>query len=378
VIMSLQQSARLSALILTVFVFVQAGLAQSNQSWTSSSQQESPNATINPLRTSESHTESDGRASNRTSVETMGMDGRYVPYSDIETQSVRVNDTTVRNIQRAFGRDVDGHRVLIQEKQEEVRSLPGGAQSVSRTFSNPDANGALQVVQRELEDSKQVSPGVRVTNTTILSPDINGGLAPAVRTEQRETRSSDGTVESSKSTLLNDGTSTWRLSEVRESTSKPESPELRTKEERVFRPDSTGKLALTERTVSHESQATGGDKGETVDTYSTNVPGVAGDDSMQLVQRATTVQRNSAGTQSTVRQVEQPRPGSVGGSLHVTQEAIDIVRPDASGNARVSRTIETPDSDGRMGQVWVDTGKTDNPAAIQVDTKAPAQKAVKK
>src|SRR5215510_13127572 len=136
-----------STLILTFFVCAQAGLAQGNQSWTSTRQQESPNATINPLRTTESHTESDGRMANRTSVETMGMDGRYVPYSDIETQSVRLNDTTVRNIQRAYGTDVDGHRVLIQEKQEEIRSLPGGAQTVTRTFSNPDANSALQVVQ---------------------------------------------------------------------------------------------------------------------------------------------------------------------------------------------------------------------------------------
>lgn len=370
--------ALFSILTFSFVGFAQAGLAQGNQSWTSSSQQDSPNATINPLRTTESHTESDGRTVNRTSVETMGMDARYVPYSDIETQSVRVNDTTVRTVQQAFGRDVDGHRVLIQEKQEEIRSLPGGAQTVTRTFSNPDANGSLQVVQRELEDSKQVSSGVRVTNTTIFSPDINGGLSPAVRTEQKEARGADGTIESSKSTLLNDGTSAWKLSEVRESTSKPAGPELRTKEERVFRPDSTGKLALAERTVSHESQASGGDKRETVDRYSTSVPGVAGDDNLQLVQRATTVQRNSAGNQSTIRQVEQPSPGSVGGSLQVTQEAIDIVRSDATGTARQSRTILTPGSDGRMGQVWVDTGKTDNPAVIQVDIKAPAQKAEKK
>src|SRR5215469_758968 len=304
--MPLFRPALLSALIWVFFVLAQAGLAQSDQSWTSSSQQDSPNATINPLRTVESHTESDGRIMNRTSVETMGMDGRYVPYSDLETQSVRVNDTTVRTIQRAFGWDVDGHRVLIQEKQEEIRSLPGGAQTVTRTFSNPDANGALQVVQREREDSKQIRPGVQVTNTTILSPDINGGLSAAVRTEQRETRGKDGTIESSKSTLLNDGTGAWKLSEVRETTSKPESPELRTKEERIFRPDSTGRLALAERTVSHESQASGGEKREAVVTYSTNVPGVAGDSSLQLVQRATTVQRNSAGSQSTIQQIEQP------------------------------------------------------------------------
>jgi len=376
--MPIFRRALFSALILSLFGSAQAALAQGNQSWTSSSQQDSPNATMNPLRTMESHTESDGRVVNRTSVETMGLDGRYVPYSDIESQSVRVNDNTVRNIQRAFGRDVDGHRVLIQEKQEEIRSQPGGTQTVTRTFSNPDANGSLQVVQRELQDSKQISPGIRVTNTTIFSPDINGGLSPAVRTEEKETRGADGAIESSKSTLLNDGTSAWRLSEVRESRSKPEGPELRTKEERIFRPDGTGKLALAERTVIHESQASGGDKSETVDTYSTNVPGVAGDNNLRLVQRATTVQSNSAGTQSTIRQVEQPLPGSVGGSLQVTQEAIDIVRPDPHGNAKVSRTILTPESDGRMGQVWVDTGKTDNPAAIQVDIKAPTEKAAKK
>jgi len=370
--------AGFSALILTISGLAQPGLAQDNQSWTSSSQQNSPNATINPLRTSESHTASDGSAVSRTSVETMGMDGRYVPYANLETQSVRVNDTTVRTTQRAFGWDVDGHRVLIQEKQEEIRSLPGGAQTVTRTFSNPDANGALQVVQREMEDSRQIRPGVQVTNTTILSPDINGGLSAAVRTEQRETRGNDGTIESSRSTLLNDGTGAWKLSEVRETTSKPESPELRTKEERIFRPDSTGRLALAERTVSHESKASGGEKREMVDTYSTNVPGVAGDDNLQLVQRASTVQRNSAGTQSTIQQIEQPSPGSVGASLHLTQEVIDIVRPDASGNTRQNRTILTPDSDGRMGQVWLDTGKTDNPAAIQVDIKAPVQKPAKK
>jgi hypothetical protein len=30
--------------------------------------------------------------------------------------------------------------------------------------------------------------------------------------------------------------------------------------------------------------------------------------------------------------------------------------------------ILTPSSDGGLGQVWVDTGKTDNQAAIKVDT----------
>ena len=338
------------------------------QSWTAGSQQGSPGEAVNPTRTNETHTEADGRVVDRTSVETLGPDGRYVPYSDTEKESRRINDTTVRNIERTFGRDSDGHRTLIQERQEESRSLPGGEQKVTRTVSNPDANGRLQVVQRELEESKQVSPGVRVTNTTVITPDGNGGFSAAVQTEQRETKSSDGRVESKKSTLLSDGTGGWKLSEVRESMTKQDG-QVRSKDERVLRPDSIGNLAVVEHTVNKQAQTAARERRDTTETYSTNVPGVAGDGSLQLVQRETTIQRTtSGGAQSTVQQIEQPRPGELSDDLHITQEAIDIVRPGGSGTTDQSHIILTPDSDGRLGQVWIDTGKTDNPSTIKVDT----------
>jgi len=63
----------------------------------------------------------------------------------------------------------------------------------------------------------------------------------------------------------------------------------------------------------------------------------------------------------------------LGNSLQVTQEAIDIVRPGSGGSADQTHTILTPDADGRLGQVWIDTGKTGNPAAIKVDTTAPSK-----
>jgi len=66
-----------------------------NQSWTASSQQGSPGGVVNPTRTNETHTEADGRVVDRTSVETLGPDGPYVPYSDTEKESRRINDTTV-------------------------------------------------------------------------------------------------------------------------------------------------------------------------------------------------------------------------------------------------------------------------------------------
>jgi hypothetical protein len=340
------------------------------QSWTASSQQGSPGEAVNPTRTNETHSEVNGRVVDRTSVETLGPDGRYVPYSDTEKESLRINDTTVRNIERAFGRDSDGHRTLIQERQEESRSLPGGEQKVTRTISNPDVNGGLQVVQRELEHSQQLRLGVRVTETTVLTPDGNGGFSAAVRTEERETKTSDGTVESRKSTLLSDGIGGWKLSEVRENTTRQEG-EIRSKDERVLRPDSTGNLAVVEHTVDKQAQTGAGETRDTAETYSTNVPGVAGDSSLQLVQRETTVRRTeSGGAQTSARQIEQPRPGDFSDGLHVTQEAIDIVRPGGNGTADQSRVILAPDSDGRLSQVWIDTGKTNNPSAIKVDTSA--------
>jgi hypothetical protein len=376
----LKSSALFSVTVL--FGFAQLSLAQNtsgSQSWTASSQQEDPSGGKNPTRTSETHTVVDGRVIDKTLVETLGPDGRYVPYSETEKESVRVNDMTVRTIERSFGRAADGERTLIQERQEESQSLPGGEEKVVRTVSNPDSNGALQLVQRELEYSKQLSPGRRQTNTTVLTPDGDGRLTPALQTDQRETKSSDGTIDFKKTTLLSDGSGRWQLSEVREGTSKQENGQIVNKEERVLRPDSNGNLLIVERTVSKQTETGPGQKRDTIETYSTNVQGQAGNDSLQLVQRQTTIQRDTiqqdtaSGRLSTTRQIEQANPGDPSGGLHVTEKTIDIVQPGGIGTADEKRTIFTPDSDGRLHEVWVDVGKTGNPSAIQVDTRPAAK-----
>jgi len=354
----LKSSVAFSVTLLGLAPLCLAQNTSGNQSWTASSQQEDPNGAINPTRTRETHTVVDGRVVEGTLVETLGPDGQYVLYSDTERESGRVNNTTVRNVERSFARGPDGERTLIQERQEETHSLAGGEQKVVRTISNPDANGALQVVQRELEDSKQLSPGVRATTTTVLTPDVNGGLTPAVQIVERETQSSDGTINFKKTTQLSDGTGHWQLSEVREGTSKQENGPMRSKDERV----------------SKQTEIGSGEKRGTIETYSTNVPGQAGNDSLQLVQRETTVQQNAAaGGHSTTRQIERANPGDPSGGLRVAEETINIVKPGGSGTAHEKRTILSLDSDGRLGEVWVDVGKTGNPSVIQVDTRPPAK-----
>ena len=337
------------------------------QSWSSTNQQSDPSGSINATRITKTHSERNGRTVDTTSVLAVGPEGRYIPYSQTEKESVRVDANTVRTVERTYGTGPDGQRVLVQQSQEELRSFPDGAQKMTRTISNPDANGGLQVIRRELVDSKQVSTGVRETNTTVYSADGSGGLSAAVQVHEQETQASDGSVKFSKSTQLSDGAGHWNLSEVRQGTIKPEG-----KEENILRPDADGKLGVVERTVSQQKRAAGETRAIN-ETYSTNVPGQAGNDGLHLVQRESTVQRSASGRESTLRQVEAPNPGNPGDGLRVTQQAIDIVRPDGRGSAEQKSTVVTFGSDGQTQTAIVDIGSTSNPGVVRVDTKSSAK-----
>lgn len=359
-----------------VLGFAPVCLTQENSgggpNWTRSSQQQDPRGTLNPLRIHETHTEADGRVAYVKLIETLGPDGKYVLYSEVEKESVRIDATTVRDIERAFGRGPKGQKVLIQERREESRSFPDGEKKVLRTTLGPDANGALEVVQRELQDSKQLGPDERVTKTTLLTPDVNGGLTPAVQIEEQEKENGAGAIAFKRSTSLSDGAGHWHLAEVREgSRSKAKTNNEGSTEERVLRPDSNNKLAIVERTVGKQSEAEPEGKHGTIETYSSSVPGRAGTDSLQLVQRETIRDNIAAGTQSTRRQIERPNPGNPGDGLQVAQETIDIVRPTASSVTEQNRTFLTRDSDGRLGEVWIDTIKTDNTFATTESIRAP-------
>jgi len=337
-----------------------------SQSWAATTRQQLPSS-LNPSRTSETHTDASGRTVDNQSIETMGMYGRYAPYLDLHKETVKVDANTVRTVERAFGRDSEGRKTLVQVTEEEKRSLPGGEVKVVRTTSNPDANRALQVVQREIQDTRQISPNVQETKSTFLTASPNGGLAASMQTTERNTKTSDHNVEFRKSTLLPDSNGNWQLSEVREGTVKDDGKD-RTKEERVLQPGTDGNLSVVERTLSKESENAAGEKRSTVETYSNNLPGSPVEGSLRLNQRVTTVQRKGEdGTQSTVKQVEQRNPGQPSDTLGVTQEAIDIVRPGLGGTTRQTQTLRSLDSNGNLGVVSVDTRKQDNAPAIKVD-----------
>jgi hypothetical protein len=340
----------------------------SSKSWTSTADSQSGSA--NPTRTVESHTQSGNRTVDSQSIQRRDADGDFEPYQDIEKTTVRVDSTTVRTTTRTFGRDADGAKTLVQETAEETRTQAGGDSSIVRSTSNPDADGNLHVVQHEIEETKKTGKDAEETKTTVMLPGADGALAPVMMVQERRQKTND-TVASQKTTLLPDLNGNWQVSEVKQATTKQDGKN-RSTEERVSRPDADGKLSEVSRTVSKESENSG-EKSSTVENYSVDVQGAARDGSLHLVERSTATQRTSAtGQQDTGRQVEQPDPGDPGGGLRVTILTTDSVRTGVSG-AKATQTIQMRNANGSLQVVSVDTSKSDNVHAVQVQI-APSEK----
>jgi hypothetical protein len=193
-----------------------------------------------------------------------------------------------------------------------------------------------------------------------------------MQVQERRSRGANDTVESQKTTLFPDGSGNWRVSETRQATTRQEGKSS-SSEERVSRVDSDGKLREVSRSVSKESESVPGEKRNTLETYSVDVPGSARDGSLHLIERATTTQRTSStGEQITEQQVEQSKPGDPSAGLRVTTLTTDTVRPNASG-AQATRIVQVRDVNGSLGVVFVDTTKSDDVHAIKVQI-APSEK----
>lgn len=338
-----------------------------SKSWTDTTQSQSDGA--NPTRTIESHTQSDNHTVDNQSLQRRDADGNFEPYQDIEKTTVKVDSTTTRTTTRTYGRDADGAKTLVQVTEEEIRTPPGGNSSVVRSTSNPDADGNLQLVQREIEETKKTAKDVEEKKTTVMMPGADGGLIPTMMRQERRQQGANDTSESRKTTLLPDVNGNWQVSEVEQTATRRDGIN-RTTEDRISRPDANGKLAEVSRTVSTDSEESAGKgsagKSSTVESYSIDVPGTPRDGSLHLVERAVATETaGSTGRQDVQRKVEQLDPGDPGAGLRVSIVTTDTVRPGSSG-AQATQTIQMRDANGSFGVVSVDTAKSDNVHAVQV------------
>lgn len=344
--------------------------ANENRSWVTTSESQTNGAT--PTRTTTRHTQSNGRTLDDESVQVRGPNGDFQPYQDTETETVQLDANTVRTTTRAFTWDANGSKTLVQVKEEETRKLPGGEWDTTRSVSNADANGNLQVVQREIEHTKKLGSDADETKTTLMLPSVNGGLSPAREVQETRRHTAKDIIDTQRTTLLPDGAGNWQVDEVRDTTTKQDGKASSTVE-RVSRPDERGKLAEVSRTVSNESQEVSGEKRRVTENYSLDVPGSSRDGSLHLVERQTTRQPAAGSGEQTVEQtIERPTPGDPSSGLRVTSVRTDVLRSGPSGGVD-TRTLDLRDANGNLNVVSVDTTKSDNAHAIQVQI-APSPK----
>src|SRR3984893_2120166 len=343
------------------FVVARAQDSQSNkgdESWTTTTESKVEN--LNPVRTTESHNKSGNRSVDKQRVEVLGPDGHYQPNSDTETETIHENDSTTRTVVRTYTWDGNGRRQLFQITEEDARTTASGDKQVTRTTSNSDVNGNFQVVQREVADTTKSSPDTQETKTTLNRADGNGGFSTLRQTHELEKRNADDhSVEVKKTMLLPDGNGNWQVGEVKEQTTK-EDGKNRTTEERILRPDVNGKLSELSRTVGLETETAAGEKSSTVDTYSTQLPGSAGNGTLRLNRRVTTIQKKDSTGEKTEQQVEQPNLGTPSDGLQVRTKTKYVVQYAAAGTQQ-TKTTQVRDSAGNFSVVSVETQKSDHP-----------------
>ena len=323
-----------------------------DESWTATTQTHVDNT--NPLRTTENHSKSGNRSVDKQRVEVLGPDGRYQPGSDTETETTQVNATTTRTVVRTYGWDANGQRYLMKVAEEEARGSASGDVHVVRTTSSSDANGNLRVALREVADTTKRSPDAQETRTMVYLADGNGGFTPSVQTRELQKRKAGDEVEVKTTTLYPGANGNWQLGEAVEKTIKDDGKN-RTVEDRVSRPDSEGEVAQFSHTLSKETETAPGEISNTVETYSTVVPGVAQDGSLHLKQRVTTVRNKSS--DRTTEQVEQPNPGNPTDGLQVRAKTKYTVQYAASGTQQ-TKTIQVRDTNGTFNLVSDETQKT--------------------
>jgi hypothetical protein len=342
--------------------------ADTNQSWTKSSESHDG---IGTIRSVESHTKSGNRALDTQSTMQRLADGRYETYLETATETVQVNSSTVRTITRTFTGNGSGGKKLVQVTEEEKQSLPDGSSKSVRTTSRTDQNGNLQQVQREIGETRKLSAHVEQTKTTVLQPSINGGFAATAQIEEHRMRTGDH-MEYDQTTRTLDGSGSWQISQRRLGSVKEDGKD-RTTEERIFLPDNKGNLSEVSRTVSSESATDSGEKQNTSESYSIDVPGITRDGNLHIVQRETAkTSVGSNGQQRSVQQVEQPNPGDPRAGLRVVMISTENAQTAASG-MEATRTVQLRDANGNFNVVSVDFSKSDQTNAIQVQI-APSDK----
>lgn len=342
----------------TIFAAAQTG-STSDQTRNTTTQDSTSNT--NPSRTTESHTKSGNRTVDKKTVEVIGPDGHYQPYSEVETESIQEGGGTTRTVTRTYNPGVDGGRQLSQVTEVETKdSGDGGSRSV-QTTSNPDADGRLHVVGREITTKKKNGESEN-SQTTVYLPNVSGQLAPSMQVSVQQRKASDGTVDSTKTTSMPDANGGWQVYEVRNQKVQGTS-EDRTTESITSQRDYLGNVSPVSQTVSKQTKA-GGQETTTTDTSSVDVPGSTRDQALHPTKKSTTIRKMQPGRTNTDQQDQELGSATVGPGT--STETKGVVITGISGIQETNSTaVQYPE--GHPDVVSVQTSNSDRGQSVQVE-----------
>jgi len=336
------------ALCITPAVRIQAQDPQKSsgdESWTTTRENTAQN--VNPSRTTESHTKSGNRTVDNRKLEVLGLNGRYEPFSETETETIQVDAMTTRTVVRTYQWNGNGQRTLAQVTEENSRTTASGDVRMERKTSSADVNGNFQVVRREIAETKKTSPDAEETKSTVYLADSYGGFTEAAQMQELKTRGADDSVAVKKTTMMPDGNGGWKIDDVTEKTIKGDGKN-RTTDERVSRPDLNGRLQESSRTVSKEGETDSGETKTIVETF---------DGGRQLNKRVTKIQKKDSSGEITEEQIEQPNLGNPSDGTKVTGRTKYVVQYAGPGTQQ-TKTVEIRDANGNFKVVSVETQKS--------------------
>jgi hypothetical protein len=286
--------------------------------------------------------------------ETLGVDGRFEPVQEITTETVRSRATTdVKREVSWLGAGRQRRLLETTRSGQEVLSDTDGR--TVQTTRAPDLNGHPRLRFERTATSSRVAPDLHRTETTLLFPDLDDALREHARTEEVQHLVNGTPVRLDTTELGRDINGLWQPVEVRHAEIRNigSSEQL---EETIRRPDPSGALVVSERTITRRSGANGAEQ-VVIETFAQGAEGFVRLDAGLALQQRTRISTTPTadGGRQTVEEVEARNPVALNDPLRVVQRTVTTIRPIGGDRWLSERQLFERDVNGRLVPVLTDT-----------------------
>ena len=280
-------------------------------------------------------------------VEVPDVDGRYRPFQEISTETVRSAGGVVET-RDVFGFPLNRRQLVETTRSERTSPSTANTRTVQSTWV-PRPNGALDLVSRT-EEETSVAPDETRTTVLVLEPGINEPLRETTRIEHVERRGPTGTrydrVERTR-----DVNGTWQVAATWSGETRDNGPLNSVHEETIQHRDINGHVTTTERVVTTHDE-TNGRTLDVVETYSLDRAGWGQDGHLGLSQRVRRTTTAAAdGGSSSVEEVEGYSRVAPGDPIRMVRRTTTTVRRIGPERWAFERQVFELDPNGRMALV---------------------------